>query len=136
MFQSLFTFLKEFKPSEESFNAYVNRMMAPELQVFYVGFEKFPFYKNVERYIAEKLPEFNSLSDSWQKWHLANVLLDKGALNYSSLPKGLFPFHQYYDSIITAFEEHLYESALYAVSQQRALPSFYYRRRTFDIISA
>lgn len=54
------------------------------------------------------------------KWHLANVLLDKGALNYSSLPKGLFPFHQYYDSIITAFEEHLYESALYAVSQQRA----------------
>lgn len=120
MFQSLFTFLKEFKPSEESFNAYVNRMMAPELQVFYVGFEKFPFYKNVERYIAEKLPEFNSLSDSWQKWHLANVLLDKGALNYSSLPKGLFPFHQYYDSIITAFEEHLYESALYAVSQQRA----------------
>lgn len=31
-----------------------------------------------------------------------------------------FHFTNITDSIITAFEEHLYESALYAVSQQRA----------------
>jgi len=36
-------------------------------------------------------------------------------LNYGNYPKGLLPFHEYKNQIIsTAFEEHLFESALYS----------------------
>jgi hypothetical protein len=48
-------------------------------------------------------------------------MLEDEKLNYGYYPKGLLPFHKYSDDhIATAFEEHLYESALYASDGNRA----------------
>jgi hypothetical protein len=47
-------------------------------------------------------------------------MLDENGLNYSALPKGLLPFHKYSDHSITAFQEHLLESTLYASSNGKA----------------
>ena len=47
-------------------------------------------------------------------------MLDEDKLNYGFYPKGLLPFHQYKDHVSSAFEEHLFESALYASSNDEA----------------
>ncbi|MEE1974338.1 DUF4301 family protein, partial [Maribacter flavus] len=47
--------------------------------------------------------------------------LNEGHLNFGDSPKGLLPFHEYKnDHISTAFEEHLYEAALYASDNKEA----------------
>ena len=48
-------------------------------------------------------------------------MLDENQLNFGNSPKGLLPFHKYKSShISTAFEEHLYEAAVYAASEGSA----------------
>ena len=51
---------------------------------------------------------------------ILDFLLDPRGLNYSSLPKGLIPFHRYGDHYRTAIEEHLVESVR-TVRNQRQL---------------
>ena len=47
-------------------------------------------------------------------------MLDEDKLNFSFYPKGLLPFHKYREHNATAFEEHLFEAALYCASNGKA----------------
>jgi hypothetical protein len=120
MFKFLFDFLTEFKPDEESINAFVNRKNASELSMFYVGIKKFPFYYKVKQQLYKENPNFDNLKINEKLLLFIKTMLQTDKLDYSNYPKGLFPFHQYKGHVATAFEEHLFEAALYASSNNKA----------------
>ena len=121
MFKFLYKFLKEYNPEEQSVNSYINKSKLRDMSLFMVGLEKFPFYNLVIERLESKGLDFNSLSNSKKIWHFANTMLAENQLNFGNQPKGLLPFHKYRSShISTAFEEHLYEAALYASTDNTA----------------
>ena len=120
MFKFLFQFLHEYDLTKETINSYINRNKASDLSLFFVGLEKFPFYEEVINESKKLYPDFKSLSEDEKKVIIIKVLLDSDKLNYGFYPKGLLPFHKYEDHISTAFEEHLFEAALYASSNNKA----------------
>lgn len=120
MFKSLFKFIDEFDTQRETLNAYVNREKHSNLSLFFVGLEKFPFYEDVQKEMEKLYPDFKSFSIDEQRFYFVKTMLDSGKLNYGFFPKGLLPFHKYKGHIATAFEEHLFEAALYASSNNKA----------------
>ncbi|WP_452229210.1 MULTISPECIES: DUF4301 family protein [unclassified Lacinutrix] len=120
MFKFLFQFIQEYDGKEESVNSYINRNKASELSLFLVGVEKLPFYSEVLTKVKERIPNFNTLSQDKKKLEFIKTILETDKLNYGFYPKGLLPFHQYKDHVSTAFEEHLFEAALYASSNNEA----------------
>ncbi|MBQ0786717.1 MAG: DUF4301 family protein [Oceanihabitans sp.] len=120
MFKFLFQFIQEYDGDEESINSYINRNKASELSLFLVGVEKFPFYTEVLSKVKKRIPNFNTLSQDKKKLEFIKTILETDKLNYGFYPKGLLPFHQYKDHVSTAFEEHLFEAALYASSNNEA----------------
>ncbi len=116
MFKFLFEFLEKHNPNKETINAYINKHKASEVLLFLVGIEKQPFYEDVLKKTKIRYPNYDSFSNDDKVLTLIKMLLDKDKLNYSFVPKGLFPFHKYKDHIASAFEEHLFEAALYASS--------------------
>ena len=117
MFKSVFKFIEKYDPEKESFNAYINREKAFDMNTFFIGVEKFPFYKEVQQSLVTKIPNFEELSDDYQKYHFVRELLLENGFNFGNYPKGALPFHKYKTHPSTAFEEHLYEAALYATSK-------------------
>ncbi len=66
--------------------------------------------------LRQKDEGFDRLSDDRQKYLFVKEMLSEDGFDYGSFPKGLLPFHKYKTHSATAFEEHLYEAALYNVS--------------------
>ncbi len=120
MFKALFAFLKDYNPEEESINSYINRTKNNELSVFLIGLEKLPFFEEVVSKIHKLIPDFNELSQDQRRLAFVETMLDDDKLNFAQYPKGLIPFHRYKDYVSTAFEEHLFEAALYAASNNEA----------------
>src|SRR5690606_33260235 len=65
-------------------------------------------------------PGHASLSSDHQKLLFVKTMIDKDKMNYGFYPKGLLPFHEYKDHLATAFEEHLFEAALYVSTNAKA----------------
>ncbi len=120
MFKFLFHFLKHFKASKEGVENYANRKNDALLTKFLKGLENFPFYNHVMVSIKAAYSEFDTLTNDEKKLLFIKTMLDENGLNYSGLPKGLLPFHKYDKQVKTAFEEHLFESTLYATSNSVA----------------
>ena len=120
MFKLLFTFLKEYNPKKESINSYINKNNVKELSLFFVGLEKLPFFEEVVTKIHKTHPNYNDISYDEQRVLFVKTMLDENLLNYSFYPKGLLPFHRYKEHASTAFEEHLFEAAEYASSNNEA----------------
>src|SRR5690554_2070188 len=120
MFKSLFSFIADYNPEEETVNAYINRTKETLLAVFFVGLEKLPFYKIVLTEIEKVYPEYYKSSVDEQHYMFVKTMLDEDKLNFGLYPKGLLPFHIYKDQTATAFEEHLFEAALYASTNNKA----------------
>lgn len=121
MFKFLFQFLKDYDPNKESVNSFINKNRLKALSLFTVGLEKFPFYEQVIKHLNSEGIDFNALDFSKKMWYFVHIMLEEQQLNFGNAPKGLLPFHKYKDShIATAFEEHLYEAALYASSNHIA----------------
>lgn len=121
MFKFLFQFVEQYDPKEQSLNSYINKNKIKELSLFMVGLEKFPFYRQVLELIKSKGVNFESLPTQEKVWLFAKTMLSENKLNFGNQPKGLLPFHEYKkDHVSTAFEEHLYEAALYASSNSIA----------------
>lgn len=117
MFKFLFQFVNQYNANEQSLNSYINRNNLRELSLFMVAMEKFPFYNQVLELLKSNGIHFKALPTQEKVWHFSKAMLDQNQLNFGNQPKGLLPFHQYKkDHISTAFEEHLYEAALYASS--------------------
>lgn len=124
MFKFLFEFLESYNPKKETINGYINKNKANNLLVFGVGIEKFPFYNLVLNEVKKHVSEFDTLSQDAKALEFIKTMLNEDRLNYSFSPKGLLPFHKYKDHIATAFEEHLFEAALYATSNNKATIHF------------
>lgn len=120
MFKFLFNFLDSYKPNNGSINSYINKNKATQMSLFLVGLEKFPFYEDVLLRLKNKITNYDQLSNNDKIIAFIKTILDSDELNYSFYPKGLLPFHKYKDHIATAFEEHLFEAALYASSNGKA----------------
>ena len=120
MFKALFEFLNGYDPESETVNAYVNRTNAQIIRTFFVGVEKFPFYKELMEEMEKRYPDYIKLPYDHQKYLFVKLLLSEDGYDYGSFPKGLLPFHRYKTRPSTAFEEHLYEAALYSSSKGKA----------------
>ena len=115
MFKFLFAFLDDYDPDKESVNAYINKHKDDNLSMFFVGVEKFPFYDIVMDKLHELYPDFDERPTNQQRLLFVKTMLHKDQLDYGNYPKGLLPFHEYKNQVVsTAFEEHLFETALYA----------------------
>lgn len=120
MFKFLFQFLKDFKSSKESIEKYAERKNDALIVTFIDELVRFPFYDVVISKVKKSNPDFDTLSDDEKCLQFVKTMLDARGLNYSFLPKGLLPFHKYDEAVKTAFEEHLFESTLYASSNGKA----------------
>lgn len=121
MFKFLFKFVEEYDPEEQSINSFINKNNLKDMSLFLVGLEKFPFYNQVVDLLGEKGVDYDNLSNSKKIWYFTHAMLREDQLNFGNQPKGLLPFHKYKDNhISTAFEEHLYEAALYASDEKTA----------------
>ncbi|MGC1472275.1 MAG: DUF4301 family protein [Psychroserpens sp.] len=119
MFKFLFTFLDEYKLEKETINAYINRNKSRDLSLFFIGIEKFPFYHIVANRLKNAYPDLENRSINEQGFRFVQMMLDEDKLDYGNFPKGLLPFHEYKNQVIsTAFEEHLFESALYSSNNE------------------
>lgn len=121
MFKFLFQFVNEYNSKTESINSYINKNKLKGLSSFLEGLEKFPFYDEVLEKLASRGIHFEDLSTSEKAWYFARTMLEEDELNFGDSPKGLLPFHKYKNHhISSAFEEHLYEAALYACYRNKA----------------
>ena len=121
MFKFLFQFLGTFNPKTEPIDSYISKNNLKNMELFLRDLSKFPFYDEVIEKLAEQKIIFDDLSTSEKAWHFVNTMLDETQLNFGNAPKGLLPFHNYDGlHISTAFEEHLYEGAMYAAYQNKA----------------
>lgn len=120
MFKSLFEFMDEFNPENESFNSYLNRKKTSEIPTFFKALERFPFYDVVIKHVSDNYPEYKNLPYSHQNYLFVKTVLDSEVLNYGEHPKALLPFHRYETHVATAFEEQLSEAALYSASGNTA----------------
>lgn len=121
MFKFLFQFVNEYNPKQQSLNSYINKNNLRDLSLFMVGLEKFPFYRQVLELLKSNGIDYKTLSTQEKVWQFSKAMLDENQLNFGNQPKGLLPFHEYKKNhISTAFEEHLYEAALYASSNELA----------------
>ena len=114
MFKTLFKFIEDYVPEEETINSFINKNKDSDLSLFFMGIEKLPFYDLVKEQLKVLHPDYEVLSDDKQKLLFVKTMLDEDKMNYGFYPKGLLPFHEYKDHLATAFEEHLFEAALYA----------------------
>ncbi|WCO01422.1 DUF4301 family protein [Psychroserpens ponticola] len=119
MFKFLYSFLEEYDLEKGSINSYINKSKNNDLSLFFIGLDKFPFYHIVQNKLQETDPNYDSLSINEQRLKFVKMMLDNEMLDYGNSPKGLMPFHKYKNEVVsTAFEEHLYESALYSSSNE------------------
>ena len=117
MFKFLNEFLNEFDIENETINAYINRKKATNLSVFFVGMEKLPFFRTVDKKLKVTFPDFNSWNIDQKNYHFIKMMLDEAHFDFANRPKGILPFHNYKSHIATPIEEHLIESVLYVSSK-------------------
>lgn len=118
MFKFLFEFLKSYDPKQQSINSYINKTQANELRLFFVGLDDFPFYKEIRDAIKPLIDDQTDVNTN--RLLFVQTMLGENGFNYGNHPKGLFPFHKYKDHNASAFEEHLFEAALYAKTKNTA----------------
>ena len=121
MFKFLFNFLDSYQSHKQSINSYINKRRDNDLQLFFIGLDKLPFYQEVINYMRQSLgedPETMSTDRFCEKFVQAMLLEEH--LNYGNLPKGLLTFHKYKQHTSTAYEEHLFEANHYICNQNRA----------------
>jgi len=124
MFKFLFEFLEHFNPEVETFNKYVKRGNLKQLELFSKSLKDFAFVTEVRKKIRENYPEYKQSRKGARLQFFVKSMLEEEGLNFAKLPKGLIPFHKYTKYATTAFEEQLYESALYATSKNDAYLHF------------
>lgn len=120
MFKSLFRFIKDYVPEDETIISFTNKHKDTDLQTILSGLEKLPFYDRVLEQLKKFYPDYALYSRDRQKLLFVKTMMDEEKMNYGFYPKGLLPFHKYKSHLATAFAEHLFEAALYASSNNIA----------------
>jgi len=118
MFKFVFQFIDEFDPDQQSLEAYIQGRDDKLIVQFIKQLKKFPFYNQAIELIKSKGIMPDEIGKSQFIWEFVKVMMDEDQLDFGNTPKGLLPFHEYETNVVcTAFEEHLYESALYPSGQ-------------------
>lgn len=120
MFKFLFEFSKKYKSKKQTVNAFINKNKASNLSLFFVALEKFPFYNTVINYLENHNKNYKNLNNDEKLEAFIAAILHDDKLSFSQYPKGLLPFHKYKNHLASAFEEHLFEAALYASTNGQA----------------
>lgn len=113
MFKFLNEFLKDYKTDSETVQEYINRKNATELSAFLSNINQFPFYKSILKALQSN-PNYIAWNDDKKNYEFINYMLSD--LDYANKPKGILPFHQHQNQLVTAVEEHLYEAIAYTKS--------------------
>jgi len=116
MFKNLFFFLEQFNQDEETLEDFVTRTDKNELRKFFQQVKNLPFYEEV---INSQYFKNNSTLEGFETAFLKGLLSEEG-LGYGNYPKGLIPFHNYKDEVLTAFEMHFLEAENYAKNKDAA----------------
>ncbi|MFK7747739.1 MAG: DUF4301 family protein [Kordia sp.] len=135
MFKFLYKFLQNYDPKKESINSYINKEKEPEIRLFFIGLEKFPFYEDVLDKMDKTEIDRIKKPDEFNR-DFAHTLLSKTGLNYGNYPKGLLPFHKYANHRSTPFQEHLFEAASYACRNGIAKLHFTISKQHYDKFKA
>ena len=120
MFKELYVFIEKFDPENDSLAKYLDKKKNHKLEQFLNNLKKLPFYSEALKLALKNYPNFETSSKDAQKYYLVKTFLKEGGMDLGNHPKGLVPFHKYGNSTATAFEEHLYEAALYASKNNKA----------------
>ncbi|MGJ8732864.1 MAG: DUF4301 family protein [Cellulophaga sp.] len=115
MFKALFAFLEVYNPKKQTLQEYINTSEDGAVKAFTEGLKSFPFYDDVKQRIGS-----NFSSTGEEVYAFVSELLSDEKLNYGFYPKGLLPFHNYKNQIVTPFYEHLREAVLYAATDKKA----------------
>ncbi len=132
MFKFLFEYLESYNPEKETVNAYINRKDAQDLRLFFVGIDSFPFYKKIRKKLKKVYGKKDMTNVNINRLRFVKMMLEKEGYNFGAKPKGLFPFHKYKAHNASAFEEHLFEAALYAKTKDKARLHFTISKEHFD----
>ncbi|MEM6685641.1 MAG: DUF4301 family protein [Bacteroidota bacterium] len=135
MFKFLYKFLENFNPKQDSINSYTNKEKEPEIRLFFIGLEKFPFYELVLEAMQQTELDRIKQPDVFN-FNFVHTLLAETGLNYGNYPKGLLPFHQYKSHLATPFQEHLFEAASYACKDGKAKLHFTISKQHYDKFKA
>ncbi len=115
MFKSLFNFLEAYNPDKESLNEYLARTNDSDIAVFSKHLTEFPFFG-----ILKNRLETNLAATVSEVYLYVQEMLSEDKLNFGFYPKGLLPFHDYNTELVTPFEEHLKEGAIYSKTNDTA----------------
>ncbi|MDO4881546.1 MAG: DUF4301 family protein [Capnocytophaga sp.] len=118
MFHFLSKFINEYKPDNQTFEEYITESNNIETKIFFTHLTQFAFYDTLEEYLT-KNNSIKNLSEDEKKLAIARILLLEEPFAYQNKPKGLFPFHKYGNSSVTAFEEHFQEAVMYATQGEK-----------------
>lgn len=119
MFKSLFSFMSEYKRTEEDYKKFVADKGFQSVYNFIENIQKFAFYNDLKE--AHKRMFNKELEQAIQDKEYDSVLvalLDKDGLQYGELPKGLLKFHKYTEGARTPVEEHMVEGAIYGKDKE------------------
>jgi hypothetical protein len=121
MFKFLHDFISNYDPEKETINGYINRKKDNSLEVFLLGLEKFPFYKEIaaeaEKHIVYPAGDDENVREDARNYSFIKTMMSEQFFDYANKPKGIIPFHKYADFSATPIYEHLRESVAYAGSQ-------------------
>jgi hypothetical protein len=132
MFAFLHRFLEEFDPDKENLNDYLESQGDDLLSAFLNSIKEFAFVDQVRKRIREQYPDYRLGNKGARAYVFIKMLLTDEGLNFSTVPKGLIPFHKYLKYSTTAFEEQLYESSFYASSKDEAFLHFTFSENHVD----
>lgn len=113
MFKLLHQFIEEYNPKKEDLTTFLKQEKFKDLEDFFNNIEKLPFFKLAVGKLNSTLSQDYSKLNDEQKHFLVKFILKE--MNYSNLPKGLIPFHEYEEKALTPFEEHFNEAIDYAL---------------------
>ena len=124
MFKFLSEFLSEFDFEKGTINSYINHKKEYDLSVFLVGLKDFPFYREVKDKVLEVTPNYYELEKDEKDYLFIKTLLSSNHFDFANKPKGVLPFHNKNESILTPIEEHLNETFFYKKEGEKAKVHF------------
>ncbi|WP_322551475.1 DUF4301 family protein [Flavobacterium psychraquaticum] len=119
MFQFLLEFINEFDVENDTINSYINHKKCPNLSIFLVGLKSFPFYQELKQKAIDIYPDYYTKEKEIRSYFLIKTLLSKEHFDFANKPKGVLPFHQKEDKVLSPIEEHIKEAVFYEIPNQK-----------------
>lgn len=111
MFKLLHQFIQSYDPNDQSLDEFLDNEEFKSLKKFFKNMKKLAFYDEIESILEDFDETYTADHEDLKIYKFIYFLINE--IEFSSLPKGLIPFHKYKERILTAFDEHLNEAISY-----------------------